>query len=283
MSLTRSHFHSRTRVSHRQRVDRTPFRQYVPHPCDARQRAACHWVQNGVNGYSGDQMTRLLAKAIAIVAITVGMNLPSQAAPIFWGFEGRFTIFGTDYANAGLSIGDRLFGGVIFSPSTPDLHPADNERGTYEAIFGFVAVPTLQTFWTFAGPNNTQRITVINDAGQGQGPLFDFFEIFFRNTSFDQVLPNPTRLFFLAGSAGTGLFGDDSLPLNPPAVSAFESLHFQYTDTMIVEGASATGVITHIQRLPEPSTLALLGFGLVGLAITRRRKRLSRTSAPRGF
>ena len=222
-------------------------------------------------------MTRLFAKAIAAVAFTLGLSLPSQAAPIFWGFEGRFTIFGTDYANAGLSIGDRLLGGVIFSPSTPDLHPADIERGTYEAIFGFVAVPTLQAFWTFAGPNNTQRITVINDAGQGQGPPFDFFEIFFRNTSFDTVLPNPTRLFFLNGSAGTGLFADDSLPTTPPAVSAFELLHFQYTDTMIVDGASATGVITNIQRLPEPSTLALLGFGLIGLALTRRRQLSERT------
>ena len=220
-------------------------------------------------------MTKLFAKAIAIVAFTLGLSLPSQAAPIVWGFEGRFTTFGTDYANAGLSIGDRLFGGVIFNSNTADLHPADNERGTYKSIFGFVAVPALQAFWTFAGPNNTQRITVLNDAGQGQGTPFDFFEIFFRNTSFDTVLPNPTRLFFLNGRAGTGLFADDSLPTAPPAVSAFDSLHFQYTDTMIVDGASATGVITRIAQIPEPSTLALLGLGLVGLAMTRRRKELS--------
>jgi len=229
-------------------------------------------------------MTRLFAKALAVVAFTVGLGSASRATPIAWYFEGQFTTFGTDYANAGLNVGDKLFGGVIFSSSKPDLHPADTERGTYEAIFGFVAVPALEAFWTFAGPNNTQRITVLNDAGQGQGPPFDFFEIFFRNTSFDTVLPNPTRLFVLAGRAGTGLFADDSLPAVPPAVSAFDFLNFQYTDTTIVEGASATGVITHIARIPEPSTLALLGLGLMGLAITRRRRQLSeRTGRMAGF
>jgi hypothetical protein len=216
-------------------------------------------------------MSRRVAKAIAVVAFTLGLTSGSQAAPIAWYFEGQFTEFGIDYANAGLNVGDKLLGGVIFSPNTPDLDPANTERGIYEAIFGFVAVPALDAFWTFAGPNNTQEITVLNDAGEKSGPS-DFFSVFFRNTSFDSVLPNLTRRFLLYGSAGTGLLADDSLPAVPPAVSAFDFLSFQYMDTTIVEGASATGVITHITRLPEPSTLALLGLGLMGLAITRRRR-----------
>ena len=113
---------------------------------------------------------------------------------------------------------------------------------------------------------------VLND--NPQEPPFDFFEIFFRDTSFDTVLPNPDRLFFIVGTASTGLFPDDSLPSSPPAVDAFfvtHPLRFQYTDISIVDGASATGIITRITRLPEPSTLLLVALSLIGLGLVTRR------------
>jgi hypothetical protein len=143
----------------------------------------------------------------------------SHAAIVTWLFEGEFTTFSTEYANAGLSIGDKLFGAVLFNSNAPDLHPEDTVRGTYEALVGFVTAPALGSHWTFAGSNNTQRITVLND--NPQDPPFDFFEIFFRNTSFDTVLPNPTRQFFIVGTADTGLFASEALPMTPPPVDAF--------------------------------------------------------------
>jgi hypothetical protein len=94
---------------------------------------------------------RVLRNVFAF-ALSLWLHATCQAAVVAWQFQGQFTEFGTDYAAAGLSVGDSLTGVVRFSTDAPDLEPGSDVLGVYEAILGSVNVPALNSVWTFVGP-----------------------------------------------------------------------------------------------------------------------------------
>jgi hypothetical protein len=66
-------------------------------------------------------------------------------------------------------------------------------------------------------------------------------------------------------------FRRDSLPLRPPALSAFTFTNFFFTDTIAGDQVEVAGVIDSLQ-VPEPATSALLMTGLCLVACWRTRR-----------
>lgn len=73
-------------------------------------------------------------------------------------------------------------------------------------------------------------------------------------------------LFGQVGSAGTLSFTDSTLLCTTPAVGGGEYSFCANVAGQVVSGQGSFSVV------PEPATIALLGFGLAGLATARRRK-----------
>lgn len=108
----------------------------------------------------------------------------------------------------------------------------------------------------------------------------------------DQPFPTPTLLadsylvseggslpnfFFLRDCSGA-TFNDDHLPLAPPPLSSFRPScaigdEVVITGDIGVPGNQVFGQLTSLVKLPEASSLLLVGSGLALLAVLRRRKK----------
>ena len=194
--------------------------------------------------------------AVASVVIVMSGSLLQQATadPLrTWCYEGIFTTVSVDYLNAGLRIGDPLYGGFRFDKRTPDL-TSDPKVGTYLLESSFVYVPALGAYWTFDGSGVGKAMTVIS--ATGVPTPYDFFEVYQRDTPLDSSA-DPTKLFYFNGRAPAGaLFDSDALPNKPPPVSSFEFLNFQYTNTAVTPYNSAAGTVTKLYAA-RPSTASL--------------------------
>jgi hypothetical protein len=156
-------------------------------------------------------------------------------------------------------------GTFTFNSLAPDGIPADPATGSYASAGGpFSFVLALGGL---AFNFNAVNIGILNNY---PFPVGDQYQaLYFENPTDD----NPTGiqlLVQLTDLSGTA-FSGDSLPLVPPAISAFTFTNFFFTDTIAGNQVEVAGVIDSL-RVPEPATPALLMTGVWLIAWRRARK-----------
>jgi hypothetical protein len=159
-------------------------------------------------------------------------------------------------------------GSFTFDSLALDNIPGDPQSGSYASVGGPFAFSLALGGLTF--DFSAVSIGVLNNY---PFPVVDQYQVlYFVNPTDDN--PTGIQLSIALTDLSHTVFGGDSLPLMPPALSAFTFTNFFFTDTIAGDQVEVAGVIDSLRvplSVPEPATSALLMTGL-GLAWWRTRR-----------
>jgi len=186
-----------------------------------------------------------------------------NAAPVTFYFTGVVEAVAPMLATE-FSVLESVVGSYTFESTTMDSDPSDPTSGIYDNAISAITVTFGGDYTVTEGSDNA--IFSGNDAPN------DAYAVFLTNPTAPTIAGlNLGVLFFgIVDTDATG-FTSDALLLIPPSFSEFEN----FSSGAIFLGNPNQSVnfrLTSLTLIPEPATLVLLGMGLIGLAMTARRR-----------
>ncbi len=222
--------------------------------------------------------------------ITIFVTTNSYANLITFDFEGQMDINNlSDWPS-----GDKFYGSYTFdAESLPSIVDTQSDKFTYLSL----TTPWDLNFPTFRLTGTGVKIIVGNDTYYGDSYVVSFIESsrFVGFGSSNTILPSGDRvldfMFHLKDqwSGNADLLSDDSIQTTPPDLSLTTpdpSFPFSNTEDhgelntassfMDIDQYLTLTSLTKHTPVPEPTTIALLGIGLAGLACAETKRRLQK-------
>lgn len=176
-----------------------------------------------------------------------------------------FSLLATPIAAHAGFVGDTVAATACY----PDLPPGcTTSAGPVQAVVGAGVEFTDGQFTPFFGPSFDFADTTITithaQTGHSSGTFngYSFFDVFSTIDDIVGVQITSDNTGFFSGQPGRVFFDANTVFVN------FESLNFAGTNTPQI-----VLTVSFANAVPEPGALALLGIGLAGLAVSRRRNR----------
>ena len=199
---------------------------------------------------------------------------PAEAGLITWTFSEQISLASGPYAPLE---GTDVYGVFSFESNQPTPDPIGLRQNVYTYTLGplVVSLPALDSVWTYGSGSMALSLSTDDWSCQSSGSFPQCMHLSFLDpTSSNPNAPPPPT----GGRLGLELnvlvpgwyFSTGELPLVPPDARVVGGFWNSFSCEPI---CGTSDDLTSLTAVPEPASFVLIGTGLLGAAVKRRRSR----------